>query len=213
MGRLFAGARQALGRRWGGEGTRLAVGRSNSGLSRMAGGVRHWHGGVEFAYQLLTQRAWMRVGFMAARRQKKALEQLKRERARRMRAKFPELPNDVEVRMNPPGERKMSEVIMEFLAPEWQREPPPSEGQLQRLLMLGTIAWNAAVMDGEESKDLLQSAAATIPDDLRDDFLLIVNNLIARKKAQFADIKRLIVDFKLTWDPIKPHVAVASTLV
>lgn len=150
---------------------------------------------------------------MAARRQKKALEQLKRERARRMRAKFPELPNDVEVRTNPPGERKMSEVIMEFLAPEWQREPPPSEGQLQRLLMLGTIAWNAAVMDGEESKDLLQSAAATIPDDLRDDFLLIVNNLIARKKAQFADIKRLIVDFKLTWDPIKPHVAVASTLV
>jgi hypothetical protein len=79
------------------------------------------------------------------------------------------------------------------------------------LLLLGIVAWNAAVQGGEEGRALVESAAATIPDDLRDDFRFIVNDLIARKEARFADIKRLIIDYKLTWDPINPHVAIVST--
>ena len=150
---------------------------------------------------------------MVARKQKKTLEQLKRERAKRLRAKFPALPKNVSVITSPPGEHKMSEVIVDFLAPEWNREPPPNEEQLNRLLLLGMIAWNAAVTGGDEGKAIVQAAAATIPDDLRDDFLFIVNDLIARKEARFADIKRFIIDYKLTWDPINPHVAIVSALV
>ncbi len=149
---------------------------------------------------------------MAARKQQKALEQLKRERARRLRAKFPALPKDVEVKASPPGEQKMSEVIVDFLAPYWNRQPPPGEDQMRHLLMLGIIAWNAAIQGGDEGQALVQDTAATMPEDLRDDFLLLIDNLIARKEAHFADIKRFIIDYKLTWDPVNPHIAIISTL-
>jgi hypothetical protein len=118
-----------------------------------------------------------------------------------------------ELLVEPPGEEKMSGVILQFIEPyRWLAE---DFGGMQRLVMLAVVAWNAAVFDALGQPGFVdQMIASALPPDeaFRRDFRQVVNDLIQRKQQHFADTRRIIVSYKLTETQGDYHLAVASTL-
>jgi hypothetical protein len=112
--------------------------------------------------------------------------------------------------VSPPGEVKMSEVLLEFLEPYdnlWK-----TEEQLHKLLTIAMVAWNAALVSGRRRDELLQGTLAALPPEARGDGRMLIEEMIRRKEAQFANIKRMVLDHQLTMTPSGPHLSVISTL-
>ncbi len=118
-----------------------------------------------------------------------------------------------QVRVTPPGQEKMSEVLKEFVEPYVGFLK--SKATYRMLLDIGVIAWNAALFPVERRQAELRDGLSGIlpPDavDLKADFLSMVEALIARKDAHFASIRRLIVSFEFSEED--SYLAVASLLV
>lgn len=107
---------------------------------------------------------------------------------------------------------RMSEVLLDLIAPE--QEYCKDEAALEKLLTIGAAAWNASLMGGAEQRAILEETSRTLPADARQDYFEIVETLIRRKRQMFPDIKRPIIDFKLTLLPTgEPHLSVISGLV
>jgi hypothetical protein len=112
--------------------------------------------------------------------------------------------------VSPPGERKMSEVLLEFLEPyskHWA-----TEEQFKKLVTVGLVAWNAALMSGRARDDFIEKMAKAVPPELRPEMREIVDEMVRRKEAHFANIRRTIVSFDVTMTPSGPHLSVLSTL-
>ncbi|MCI0463952.1 MAG: hypothetical protein L0Z62_44025 [Gemmataceae bacterium] len=104
----------------------------------------------------------------------------------------------------------MSEVLMEFLEPytkHWK-----TEEDLRKLLTLGIVAWNAALVTGSTRDELIQSTSEVIPPELRQGLRSILDEMIQRKESYFANNKRMIIDYELTMGPAGPYLSVISTL-
>lgn len=113
--------------------------------------------------------------------------------------------------VNPPGEIKMSEVLMELIQPEWNT--CANEDAMHKLLTLGIAAWNAALLRLEKREAFVDELATTLPADLRSTFRSVIEPLILRKEELFPHIKRPIFSYELTWlNPHEPHVTVLSGL-
>jgi hypothetical protein len=110
---------------------------------------------------------------------------------------------------NPPGEAKMSEVLMEFIEPYMPHAQ--TREALDKLLALATVAWNAALRSGSERDDFLRSMEQTLPQEARADMRSILGEMITRKETHFAGIERTIIDYQLTMTPNGPHLSVMST--
>lgn len=104
----------------------------------------------------------------------------------------------------------MSEVLMEFLEPS--AEHWRTEEELQKLLTLGLVAWNGALLSGPEREVFIQDMAQALPPEARPDMRSIVEEMIRRKETYFAGNKRAILNYELTMTPAGPHVAVISSL-
>lgn len=142
----------------------------------------------------------------------KRKQEKKLKRARLKKAKSPfqgPFGGDMKVILSPPGEAKMSEVLVEFVDP--YLEGIESEDALKKLLTLGMVAWNAAVVLGSKGDELVERILEKVPADSRSTLKRSIEDLILRKKTYFADIKRLFIDFKLVMTPNGPHVSVLST--
>ena len=112
--------------------------------------------------------------------------------------------------LGPGAPEKMSEVLMEFLEPHVEKCKTAEE--IRKLVLLGIVAWNAAVAPPAEGERLIRDTMGTMPPDVRKDYLSVIADLMERKLAFFADNTRLIVDYELTMGPDGPHLSVASTL-
>ncbi|HZU35784.1 MAG TPA: hypothetical protein VFA18_07745 [Gemmataceae bacterium] len=134
---------------------------------------------------------------MASHRKKDRAKQL--EKARKRRAKRLERrgrPDEEPiVIVSPPGVEKMSVVLEEFVEPYMEDCKTPET--VEKLLSLGTIAWNAALVSGSEREDLLNSMLSEMPAEIRDDARSILLELVHRKETYFADNQRFILDFQL----------------
>jgi hypothetical protein len=104
----------------------------------------------------------------------------------------------------------MSEVLIAFLEP--YSEHWTNEEQLRKLLSVALIAWNAAVASGKKGEELIQSTLQAAPPEVRGDLKAIIEELMQRKLAHFADNKRLIISYELTMAPSGPRISVLSTL-
>ena len=144
-------------------------------------------------------------------RKKKGKRQ-KDKRARRPppgRTQHP-LPDSGMMVLAPRGETKMSEVLLEFLEPyseHWSTE----EG-FRKLLTVGLVAWNAALLSGSKREQFLQDMVQALPAEVRADMRSIVEEMIRRKETHFAANKRAIIDYQLTMTPSGPHLSVISSL-
>ncbi len=116
---------------------------------------------------------------------------------------------------NPQAEVKMSEVLEEFVEPylDFAR----NRNQREKLFSIAVIAWNLAIMPERDRKpmiDQLIEQGLKGNDPLaQQDTREILDEMIARKQALFADNKRYIVEFQLQDRGKTFHLSVASTLV
>ncbi len=139
------------------------------------------------------------------RKQRKLYESLKTELTK-------DVPLDgCKIVVQPSGETKMSEVLLEFVEPYSQYWKTKEE--LNKLLGVTVIAWNAALLPGNERKEIIENAVKVAPPEIRQDMKAIVEEMIQRKETHFAHNKRMIMNYKVTMTKEGPHVTVLSTFL
>ncbi len=138
------------------------------------------------------------------RKQQNALDQLKNE------VESNELFKGQKIQLHESGE-KMSEVLGLFIKP--YAEYATDYRAYNNLVATAVIAWNAALMEGNERRKFLNEIRKTMPNDktTQEDFIAIVEELIERKKRFFADNHRNILDYKVVDRGRDYHLAVIST--
>jgi hypothetical protein len=144
---------------------------------------------------------------------KKQRAQYKKRRLRKLKKKMPRpssLPPETMILDNPPGMVKMSKVLEDFVKP--YMESSPTEESLRKLLAVGIVAWNAALLPPTEREELLRETEETLPAELRNDFRVVLEPMIERKLAYFADNRRGILNFELSMGRGNPFLNVMSTL-
>jgi hypothetical protein len=126
----------------------------------------------------------------------------------------PAIPPDAKIVYNPAGREKMSAVLEEFVEP--YRDSASTYDEFRKLLMLGSLAWNAALLPEDKRRAMIEEtleagfsrAGAADRAAVRE----IVERLVRRKLEHFAANKRAIVSFELTDRGDDFHLSVASTL-
>lgn len=112
---------------------------------------------------------------------------------------------------NPTRQFKMSDALMAIIQPEWNG--CEGEEAMRKLLMLGVVGWNAALMTGAERTAFLEKLGQTLPNEMREDFKQMVDLLIRRKEERFRNVHRPILSFELTCRPSgDPYLTVMSGL-
>ena len=115
---------------------------------------------------------------------------------------------DMPAVFNPPGQEKMSEVLEDFVEPylDYTGDVEP----IKELMVIATVAWNAALMEGDMRASFLHDVLEAIPPDARDDTRGVIAELIQRKLKHFAAYRRLIASVQVTDTGDGFHLAVAS---
>ena len=144
-----------------------------------------------------------------ANRERRRAKQRNLEQVRNSPGGFP-LPPNAKIVQNPPGLAKMSQVFEDFLAPEMDNAE--GEEQLRQVLTLGMIAWNASLLRPAEREKLLQDTEQTMPAEVRAALRLLVEPLIRRKEEHFAEHRRFILKYILTYDADGPYLQVVSSM-
>jgi hypothetical protein len=148
---------------------------------------------------------------MASHKKKKELKKKRRlQRLRQQRARSDSLPPDDVVIYDLPGAEKMSGLLLELVEP--YMDVATTEEALRKLLTVGMIAWNAALLPPAEGDKLIRDTEKTLPREARADFRTIIEPLIQRKLNRFAGNQRAILSFDLSMRPSGPFVQVMSTL-
>lgn len=108
----------------------------------------------------------------------------------------------------------MSEVIWNFVAPEMEIVSDLEEGH--RLVSVAILAWNLSLLPEQERKDNINNYLVDLGidnDPLESQaFKKFVQGFIDRKLKYFADIDRVIFDFKLEERRDTFHLSIASQL-
>jgi hypothetical protein len=115
-----------------------------------------------------------------------------------------------EVVFEPGGEEKMSEVIMSFVEP--YRDYAHTYEELNKLITLAIVAWNAALLPKDEWKEMVDKISSSFSPSDAEDFKQITEMLVERKRRYFSDNKRLILDYHLSESREGFHLSVASML-
>ena len=151
-------------------------------------------------------RPGVRIAKMAKRKKRKQrnlVESLKTELTK-------DVPLDgCKIVVQPTGETKMSEVLLEFIEPYSQYWKTKED--LTKLLAVAVIAWNAARLPGGERKEIIENTGKAIPPEILEDTKAIIEMMIERKEMHFAHNKRMIMNYKVTMTKEGPHVTVLST--
>jgi hypothetical protein len=111
-----------------------------------------------------------------------------------------------------PSEIKMSEVLLDFVAP-YQDAIDDTKESLGKLLTIAVAAWNMSLLPEEKQRAILNDLAKALPSDKKTQagFREIVASLIARKKVHFAEYDRFIIEFDVIDQGDNYYVTVAST--
>ena len=149
-------------------------------------------------------------------RPRKRVRKRKPKRYERLRKQMTQGPlgdvlGETKFEIDPEGQDKMSEVMLEFVAP--YLESLETEEEYSKLFMVALVAWNASFLPRKKRKELVDKvlAAGIRTGEAREGVKAIVDALIARKDAHFSQYKRTIVAFDVKGDGDAFHVSVAST--
>lgn len=132
--------------------------------------------------------------------------------ADRLRSRIVEmgLPEPKRMTVTPHGKKKMSEVILDFIAP--YVPAAQSEARYRRLLSVAVVAWNASLCPPLERRRILDSVIYEAMPYGAEDTKLVIEELVRRKECYFSDNKRLILSYDLTITKEGSHLSVASSL-
>jgi hypothetical protein len=147
---------------------------------------------------------------MSARNKQSILDKQRRRRQlKKLRSRFA-LPTGSCIVHNRHGVAKMSEVILDFVKPYWDRACTKED--MEKTLSLGIIAWNSALVPQEEREAFLQKSMNTFPAEIRADFRTVLDPLIERKLAYFTDNRRFILNYTLNMRSTGPYLEILSSL-
>lgn len=90
---------------------------------------------------------------------------------------------------------RMSEVMDEFLDP--YRDPAGTIDEYRKLLILGIMAWNLALLPESKRSRMFGELSAGFPADARVVGERIITELIVRKERDFPQHRRMILDFEV----------------
>lgn len=107
---------------------------------------------------------------------------------------------------------KMSKVLLQLIEP--YRRLAQGRADLEKLLTVSMIAWNASLMPKGERESFLTKridlALSHWSDNLVKDFRTMVDGFIKRKELLFPENKRFIVDYELLERGNKYYLSVIS---
>ena len=109
---------------------------------------------------------------------------------------------------------KISEVFLEFIEP-YEKDAPTDEA-FEKLLVIAVVAWNAAVLGGEEGQQLIDVTVGAIAKSAGkkwgEDAKGIIAMMMRRKENFFADDNRYIMDYR--WAELEDghHLTVAALI-
>lgn len=104
---------------------------------------------------------------------------------------------------------KLSQVLMQFIAP--YEDAAETNEEFEKLFTAAVIGWNAAILDGEASRELIEETVKLYGGD--PETRAILHTFMERKLFVFADDNRIVADFKLTHFPDgRRHLAVATNI-
>jgi hypothetical protein len=113
---------------------------------------------------------------------------------------MPNLPPDAELRIEPRGAQRMSEVLEAFVDP-YLGLASTDNGQ-RVLLEIASLAWNAAILPEDERQAMLNEVVEKglpgFQGQAHEELLDLIENMIARKLALFDENKRFILSVELT---------------
>ena len=116
------------------------------------------------------------------------------------RARGPGIPPGSRVVYEAAGREKMSEVLEDFVEP--YRELADTQDALRKLLNLGMLAWNAALLPEDQRQaiidEILAAGLSRASEAERAQARELVEALVRRKEELFAANRRAIVSFELT---------------
>jgi hypothetical protein len=116
-----------------------------------------------------------------------------------------------ETLINPEGEISISDAISNIIAP--YREDAPKFQAFHKLVMMACAAWNASILPASERENMLADMRKLLPDQQsREDFTVVVKDLMKRKNKLYPKVNRLIIKFKVTDLGNDFHIAIASTM-
>jgi hypothetical protein len=152
---------------------------------------------------------------MASRRSKKGNRNKDRLPKRLFKqVRGPVIPPGSRVVYEPTGREKMSETLEDFIEP--YRELADNEDAFRKLLNLGVLAWNAALLpDDQRRRAIDETLSAGLSRSSKEDRALakeFIEKLVRRKEERFAANQRAIISFELTDTGDGYHLTVASTL-
>jgi len=116
-------------------------------------------------------------------------------------------------RYPPPRQRKMSEVLLDFADPILE---DLDDRDFKAAIAFSSLCWNLALLRSEDQRTHLNDAIEAIAESEPFKHRKIqpyVRMLVDRKKALFADDKRLIIDYKVVEEAAGPRLLVMSTPV
>lgn len=118
----------------------------------------------------------------------------------------------MEVRYEPSGVAKMSQVVIDFIEP--YVEYAETCEAYQKLVMIAIVAWNTTLLPEKEQKPMVKKMikSLSLPRSDARDTKGIIEELIKRKNKHFAEHTRTIVDYQVTETRDGFHLSVASTL-
>jgi hypothetical protein len=107
---------------------------------------------------------------------------------------------------------KLSEAILMFIEP--YKGLAPTYAAYSQLIALAIVAWNAALVEGQERQDMLDRFLGVIvkseSEKVRAEFRQLVNELIERKERYFSKDKRYVAGYHLSETKENYHLSVAS---
>jgi hypothetical protein len=130
------------------------------------------------------------------------------------RVRGPVIPPGSRVVYEPTGREKMSDILEDFVEP--YEESAPDEDSYRKLLNLGVLAWNAALLPEDQRRTAIdETLREGLPGSSKEDRALakaLIEMLVRRKQERFAANQRVIISFELTDTGDGYHLTVASTL-
>ena len=118
-----------------------------------------------------------------------------------------------EIVVEPEDAAKMSDVLEDFVEP--YRDTADTKDAYQKLLMLGMMAWNAALLPVKEQQNMLQQLLDRLPHTSAEDkkaLMAFLRELIERKLKYFSQNRRAILSIDLQETGDGYYLSVASTL-
>jgi len=114
--------------------------------------------------------------------------------------------------INPTDEDKMSEALLDIVGE--LADGAETQGEMERLLMLGVTAWNATLLDSEVRQSFLDDALTSlgIVDEMREDLLFFITDMMETKRLLHPTNHRYILNAKVVDRGDHFYVSVAATI-